>query len=761
MALLTGLLALLFGNAAVWFLTCRKNHSSVRPLLIASGAELVLLSGIYYIVSRFTLCENLLVPMLMGGLACGAVSLCVQLREKTEASGRRFLRSAAALFALVTMLELTVFQLRSFSAKPQVTSVPLTEAELQLEKRAASLDGETLVITDNTTVKLPFSAQNTAWLALELEAEAGFYEIASAMQDDNFSEAYIRTARARLNSSQDTVLLAMRPHGSLHAMSLHFTSLGDGETIRISGIRLLSARPYGFSWLRILLLAGVLLLCAAVRCFGWHRIEYDRTNLIHREAVAILMMLCIFAAAAFCGGGMLREYDPDGDMTVQDPYYQTFDAWQKGQLHLDLPVDDALLALENPYDHSARTEAGAESAWDRAFYDGKYYSYFGISPVLFVYYPVYVLTGQLPTVPATVLLFTVLAIAALFALILTLVKCYCPHVKLLQLLLGLAAAASASGLYLCMNYADFYYTALVAGMAFLYLFLWMGFSAVLAETRISRLLRLAVCGLAVTGTVLSRPNMAVYALLLVPPFLSMIRRKTLSGKDRLAMISAFFVPVLLGAAGVMAYNAARFGSPIDFGTAYQLTVSDTSANTLRLSALPEMLGSYFFHPLRTDTEFPFLAMDTPPLGDTGQYVYAAPGFGLLLYPCIAAGMVLAVLLLRKKRMGTEQLAVYAGGFLLAVLLAFLDYCMGGYNLRYQCDVLPVLGLFSVMLLLEAGTLADALPQIGRTANRCVSLTLAATPAFVCVMLPAMGTDWAFWYLSPSLYFDLQELLVFW
>ena len=59
------------------------------------------------------------------------------------------------------------------------------------------------------------------------------------------------------------------------------------------------------------------------------------------------------------------------------------DAFMKGQTHLDIEVSEELAALKNPYDPSARY--GVEYAWDHLFYNGKYYSYYGIAPVFMLF----------------------------------------------------------------------------------------------------------------------------------------------------------------------------------------------------------------------------------------------------------------------------------------------------------------------------------------------------------------------------------------
>lgn len=75
-------------------------------------------------------------------------------------------------------------------------------------------------------------------------------------------------------------------------------------------------------------------------------------------------------------------YPLEGPVSDYSAHIQQFDAFQKGQICLDLPVDPRLATMENPYDTSARNALGVSYHWDRAFFGGRYYSYFGVVPVL-------------------------------------------------------------------------------------------------------------------------------------------------------------------------------------------------------------------------------------------------------------------------------------------------------------------------------------------------------------------------------------------
>jgi hypothetical protein len=76
-------------------------------------------------------------------------------------------------------------------------------------------------------------------------------------------------------------------------------------------------------------------------------------------------------------------------------YYNLFQAFKNGHVYLDDIPDSRLAGLTNPYDPYARR--GIPYLWDTAYYQGKYYCYYGPAPVILVMFPVYWLTGHVPT----------------------------------------------------------------------------------------------------------------------------------------------------------------------------------------------------------------------------------------------------------------------------------------------------------------------------------------------------------------------------
>ena len=101
----------------------------------------------------------------------------------------------------------------------------------------------------------------------------------------------------------------------------------------------------------------------------------------------------------------------------RDQYERMAQSILNGHLYLEYEdVDPRLSEMENPYDPQARKELGIYYHWDHAFYNGKYYMYFGIVPVVLLFLPYQLLTGNALTTYKATQIFTVGTILAIFAL---------------------------------------------------------------------------------------------------------------------------------------------------------------------------------------------------------------------------------------------------------------------------------------------------------------------------------------------------------
>ncbi len=425
-------------------------------------------------------------------------------------------------------------------------------------------------------------------------------------------------------------------------------------------------------------------------------IDFDHKKIWHNIVFFTVVLFCI----AICFSAVAKvaepiEYPLDA-VYGKDWWIQQFDAFEKGQLNIDIAPSPELEKLENPYDPNQREGIGY--LWDRAYYDGNYYSYFGIAPILTHYYPYYFITGSLPSVSFVCLASAVMAMLFLGLAYRELVIRFCRGANLWLTSLLFVGVAFSAGIFIGLCWSDAYYVAVLSAIEWSMIFLFLGFRAMRAKYTATRAVLLALSAVALTMTVWSRPTVALICLVILPVFIEYaVNGGKETRKDRVISISSFVLPLSLGAAAVMWYNAARFGSPFDFGSAYQLTVSDISQNKLDLSRLGDSLYYFFFQSPTPLKKFPFVTVSyLPPSYDS--YFFYAKTVGAFAFGIPFAAIFSPFICKIKKDPVKFLTAIF--GVALAVGVAFFDYCYAGVNLRYLIDFLPILSLIGAIVLLN-------------------------------------------------------------
>lgn len=559
--------------------------------------------------------------------------------------------------------------------------------------------------------------------------------------------------------SADEVRTTIRVDVARSAGRIEIEFSHEGFDYSVRALTFNSPKDAKFNFIRtaiVLIVVAVLWTCSH---FGLWKKYFDPRNRSHTGAAWTFCLACVVLAMVFVSlfnSSMAPTkypfvYAPE----YYNPYEQQFDAFMKGQLHLDIEPSEELKELENPYDPGNR--AGVEYSWDRAYYNGKYYSYFGIAPLLTVYFPYYFLTGDLPADDTVTAIFTVLTALFFSLAAIKWASMYTKRLPIPLLFIGVLSALFSSQVFLIMRgRSKFYYIATIAGMAFLALFIWLLLCAASGTMRFSpleekerkrwkKVLFYALAGLAYGLLFLSRFNMALFAAFAVVPFVwfKIITRRSPEadgGKRRIRGIkeialelSALGLPVVAAILFQLIFNAARFDEIFEFGTKYQLTVSDISMNRVRLSDLPFAIFHYFLQPLSMNADMPLFSLGYVTLGDYGHYSYIDTGMGLLSNPMMWMLFGSVILFLNKDRRTSHKIAlgsVIFGG----VVVALFNFCLGGVIFRYTCD-LTLLYAFAAMAVMffvhedmEKGK--DVLAR--RSLVTCSALAVAAI--FVCLSL---------------------------
>lgn len=463
-----------------------------------------------------------------------------------------------------------------------------------------------------------------------------------------------------------------------------------------------NAQPDGFSfnlgrYLLLFFVAALLILIFRLRLW---RIRY-RADSPNCRALLFFVTTLLLIPAIFCASTqekLTEAYPLEKPVEEYGCYVQLFDAFQKGQLHLDIDAQAELISsLENPYDRSQREALGIgayQPSWDRALYEGKFYVYFGVAPVLLIYYPFYFLTGALPTDLTVMAILSAAGVVFMTLLFLELLRRFAPNAPFLLVLLGVVMLPAASLLYMMATCGSFYYAAVLSGVVCCCAFLYF---TLRAEARADGGLRKALFALAgffLAATVASRPNLALYLLIVLPLLIGILVKRPNGLRSTLWDVAAFAAPLAVCGGLLMVYNYARFGSVFDFGNAYQITVADTSQYSFSLLKLFPAAWHYFLQPPEIDCLFPYIHPAYDDLRSYGGYIYNTINISAAAIPA-SAGVLLAFRTGWNDRYGKIMCRTVPA---VCLLMAFFEICFAGVHIRYAADILfPLLVFGAVML----------------------------------------------------------------
>ncbi len=353
----------------------------------------------------------------------------------------------------------------------------------------------------------------------------------------------------------------------------------------------------------------------------------------------------------------------------------------EGRIDFAYGDEDVLMQLENPYDPEERKTAGVTYHWDHAYYDGHYYMYFGIVPVFLAFLPYRVLTGTALTTYHATQLFAALTVAGIFALFDLLAKRFFRRLPY-SVYLALSVAFSVMSVWYAAAEPALYCTAITAAIALEVWSLYFFIRGVYWEKKENQQLLFAGIGAALGALVFGcRPPIAIANILVIPMLMVFLKQRKFTWK-LLGKLVLAAMPYVIVAAGLMAYNYARFDDPFEFGQKYQLTVADQSQYSIALNAdtLLRIINesvSNFFGSGTLKTAFPYL--------HTSSVFFNFPILLLGIGVCKSSVM--------KNMRYAKVLPVMIGLFAAVWVITAMDILWTPYLLeRYRMDIYFLLGI---------------------------------------------------------------------
>ena len=444
-------------------------------------------------------------------------------------------------------------------------------------------------------------------------------------------------------------------------------------------------------------------------------------------------------------------------------YSKLADGFARGQASLVERPDPRLLALPDPYDPRANRDVRLH---DAVLYGGRYYFYWGPLPALLLVPHRLLAAGAGPVGDEyLVFAFDLLLVAAWTSFLVRARERLFPGAPWWAAGLSVLAAGTGGMLAYTLARPWVYEAAVLGGQAFLTAGLYCVLVAVTGRTLRPRAGWLAAAGACCGCALACRFNLlpAVGTLAACVGWLLWRAARAVPTHGHRAgaarAFAAIVLPVGAAVAALAAYNAARFGSPTEFGVRYQLAGIHSSKVLGEMFAaryVPANVYRALFNELTLLPEFPYVRpsarrwelhehfISDPVAG----VAWSAPFLAFALVPPLAA----ARRLLNRRRAadreagpadpGTGDAAAverWLGGVTLpaVTVLAFLPAAaILASTPRYVLELTTPASLLAGVGLYQA--LRDARDQPG--ARRCVAALAVAAVGLTVVIAPLLGTQ---------------------
>lgn len=461
---------------------------------------------------------------------------------------------------------------------------------------------------------------------------------------------------------------------------------------------LLNHPNMNISFIRILIIYSVIIFCAFVKSKKIYNIEYNSNSKIQRNIFLIsLVAICILFFSY-----IVKQYETENfwlnkdEINKEDSILMQTEAIVNGQIELMEEPSEELKSMENPYDNTKREKEKIPFLYDVAYYNGNYYNYFGITPIITLILPFRVITGMYTHTYIFNMLYMFIAVFALYLLYKKLVNRYIKKISLCNFYLGFYAILFGSNILTLLRGAK-YDIVLTCGIAFLLISINLAIS--IYDNQKSKYLKLVLLGITTGLIVLSKPNLIVYYLFVF--ILCLISMKKLTLKQKIKDGVVIFIPLSILAIFQMFLNYIRFDNIFEFGAKYQLTgFNMSSCMSVTFGKIYAGLVEYLFKiPFINPLKFPFVFINTDISHvSINEVCYENRLFGLIAIPILYAYFLKRNVM--KKSKDSELNLFIEICIMTAIFSIIICSCLGGICESYSGDFKLILSIGAILILLK-------------------------------------------------------------
>lgn len=465
--------------------------------------------------------------------------------------------------------------------------------------------------------------------------------------------------------------------------------------------------------------------------------QAGRENIITAIVCTLLVLACtIPMGAAPAYNGEFPQHRNQYELLAR--------SMRNGHIYIEYNDVDLILEQINPYDPVQRIEAQASYHSDNAYYKGHYYMYFGVVPVILLFLPYLLITGQDLTTYHGTQVFAAFAIIGIFLLFRQLAKKYFPKMSYIMLL-SLSTAFAAICVYFSVGTPALYCTATTSAVCMVvwsFYFFLRAIYLTSAEKRWKRVVLAAFGSLFGALAFGCRPTAALANLIVIPLFIEYLRTELPYSNTKknimklVGRICIIALPYVIIGTLLMVYNYSRFENPFEFGQAYQLTAFDQSK-----------YGNFFenFSTVRTVNGILYNFIGFTPIIGEFPYVYYNSAF--VNFPILLIGFAVFSENVWKKAKEHKMRLFLMVLFVLPILITILQIAWApgnGSAERYRMDIYCIMTLFVFLVI---GFLNEAILSAKRGVWGAVINLLCLEAMMICLLFLLFPDDYNYtdWY----------------
>jgi uncharacterized membrane protein len=566
---------------------------------------------------------------------------------------RAYQKKEAAFFseaALVIILVCFFFEVFVFNARHFVThwgddQIDMGNTKYELINIAC--DEQTGLYIPRGRAEIVFTNINKRVVTVYIDALfSDYYENKTQLFQINYGdEKHSNRTTASFNvirGINETKYVILQTSGKVSYIRLIIYANED-PMVAIRGVTLNKPVPLKIFWPRMLLFSTITFCIVVIKYKKLFSLPLKSSS--WRQNILTASIVLAFIAYLFTLMLLTAPFSFDWPFKENFAYEpidqynaEIVDAILDGHAYLNIEPSEEFLALKNPYDKGEREAAHVYPPWDYAYYNGKFYSYFGIVQVLVLSLPYKLITGRY--IPTRVAVFIFSALTSVFLMLIW--RClafrYMKNMPLGMYALGQLAVAMCSMVTFLVIIQRFYENAVTAALFFTTLGIWV----ILSSTKHERIniVLLALGCLCMALAVGCRPNY-MFFLPLIPVLLIKHLKEAWSNKKQFFKLCVYATaPCILVACGLMWWNYIRFGSVLEFGMNYMIGGHNVKGSNL-LNPLGKTFRAFtiffcFLIPsFRITASFPFVYLKT--VADAFEFrgiIFVTPVMGLLALPAI-------------------------------------------------------------------------------------------------------------------------------